>query len=201
VQGFGNVGSVVARLLSKGGCVVVGISDIQGGIWNANGLDVLQVTQHVAESGTVAGFRGAEPLSNEEIIEQPCDILVPAAVGAQIRGDNAGRVRATLIAEAANGPTTPEADVILRDRGVTVIPDILANAGGVVVSYFEWVQGLQYHFWRESEITTKLKEVMTRSVKKVWALAETSDVDLRTAALMLGVRRVADGYRTRGLYP
>jgi glutamate dehydrogenase (NAD(P)+) len=150
---------------------------------------------------SVAGFRGGEPLSNAEILEQPCDILIPAAVGAQIRADNAARIRAGVIAEAANGPTSPEADVILRERGVTVIPDILANAGGVVVSYFEWLQGLQYHFWRESEITSRLQEVMTRAVNKVWALAEKSEVDLRTAALMLGVRRVADGYRARGLYP
>jgi glutamate dehydrogenase (NAD(P)+) len=201
VQGFGNVGSVVARLLSKEGCVVVGISDIRGGVWNTKGLDIQLLTQHVADSGTVAGFRGGEPLSNAEILEQPCDILIPAAVGAQIRADNVARVRAGVIAEAANGPTAPEADVILRERRVTVIPDILANAGGVVVSYFEWLQGLQYHFWRESEITSRLQEVMTRAVNKVWALAETSEVDLRTAALMLGVRRVADGYRTRGLYP
>jgi glutamate dehydrogenase (NAD(P)+) len=201
VQGFGNVGSVVARLLWKEGCVVAGISDIQGGVWNAAGLDVHQVAQHVAESGTVAGFRDGEPMSNAEILEQPCDILVPAAVGAQIRADNAGRVRARVIAEAANGPTSPEADVILRERGVTLIPDILANAGGVVVSYFEWLQGLQYHFWREAEITSRLEEVMTRAAKKVWALAEKSEVDLRTAALMLGVQRVAEGYRTRGLYP
>ena len=189
------------RLLSKEGCVVVGISDIRGGVWNTKGLDIQLLTQHVADSGTVAGFRGGEPLSNAEILEQPCDILIPAAVGAQIRADNVARVRAGVIAEAANGPTAPEADVILRERRVTVIPDILANAGGVVVSYFEWLQGLQYHFWRESEITSRLQEVMTRAVNKVWALAETSEVDLRTAALMLGVRRVADGYRTRGLYP
>ena len=201
VQGYGNVGSVVARQLSKEGCVVVGISDIQGGIWNPEGLDVHRVTQHVTESGTVAGFPGAEALSNAELIERPCDIFIPAAVGSQIRGDNAGRVRASIVAEAANGPTTPEADVILRERGVTVIPDILANAGGVVVSYFEWVQGLQYHFWRESEITTRLQEVMTRAANQVWGLAEKDDIDLRTAALMVGVRRVADGYRTRGLYP
>ena len=148
-----------------------------------------------------AGFPGAEPLSNAEIIEQPCDIFVPAAVGSQIRGDNASRVQATVIVEAANGPTTPEADVILRERGVMVIPDILANAGGVVVSYFEWLQGRQYHFWSESEITTQLQEVMTRAVNQVWTLAEKNDVDLRTAALRVGVRRVADGYRTRGLYP
>jgi glutamate dehydrogenase (NAD(P)+) len=201
VQGYGNVGSVVARQLSKGGCVVVGISDIQGGIWNPEGLDVHGVTQHVTESGTVAGFPDAESLSNAELIERPCDILIPAAVGSQIRGDNAGRVKARVVAEAANGPTTPEADVILRERGVTVIPDILANAGGVVVSYFEWVQGFQYHFWREAEITTRLQEVMTRAVNQVWGLAEKDDIDLRTAALMVGVRRVADGYRTRGLYP
>jgi glutamate dehydrogenase (NAD(P)+) len=201
VQGYGNVGSVVARQLSKEGCVVVGISDIQGGIWNPEGLDVHGVTQHVTESGTVAGFPDAESLSNAELIERPCDILIPAAVGSQIRGDNAGRVKARVVAEAANGPTTPEADVILRERGVTVIPDILANAGGVVVSYFEWVQGLQYHFWRESEITTRLQEVMTRAANQVWGLAEKDDIDLRTAALMVGVRRVADGYRTRGLYP
>jgi glutamate dehydrogenase (NAD(P)+) len=201
VQGYGNVGSVVARQLSKEGCVVVGNSDIQGGIWNPEGLDVHRVTQHVTESGTVAGFPDAESLSNAELIERPCDILIPAAVGSQIRGDNAGRVKARVVAEAANGPTTPEADVILRERGVTVIPDILANAGGVVVSYFEWVQGLQYHFWREAEITTRLQEVMTRAVNQVWGLAEKDDIDLRTAALMVGVRRVADGYRTRGLYP
>jgi glutamate dehydrogenase (NAD(P)+) len=201
VQGYGNVGSVVARQLSKEGCVVVGISDIQGGIWNPEGLDVHRVTQHVTESGTVAGFPDAESLSNAELIERPCDIFIPAAVGAQIRGDNAGRVTASVVAEAANGPTTPEADVILRERGITVIPDVLANAGGVVVSYFEWVQGLQYHFWREAEITTRLQEVMTRAVNQVWGLAEKDDIDLRTAALMVGVRRVADGYRTRGLYP
>jgi glutamate dehydrogenase (NAD(P)+) len=181
------------------GCVVVGINDIQGGIWNPEGLDAHRVTQHVTESGTVVGFPDAEPLSNAELIEQPCDIFIPAAVGSQIRGDNAGRVKARVLAEAANGPTTPEADVILRERGVTVIPDVLANAGGVVVSYFEWVQGLQYHFWRESEITSRLQEVMTRAVNQVCSLAEKDDIDLRTAALMVGVRRVADGYRTRAV--
>ena len=201
VQGFGNVGSVVARLLSKGGCIVVGVSDVNGGIWHPHGLDIARLAHHVGESGTVAGLPGAEPLSNADIIEQPCDILVPAAVGSQLRGDNAGRIRATVIVEAANGPTTPEADVILGERGITVIPDILANAGGVVVSYFEWVQGLQYHFWRASEITTRLQEVMARTVNQVWTLAERNEVDLRMAALMIGVRRVADGYRTRGLYP
>src|SRR3989441_801533 len=145
--------------------------------------------------------RGTEPVSNAELLEQPCDILLPAATGSQIHADNADRIKATIVVEGANGPTTPEADVILRDRGVTVIPDILANAGGVIVSYFEWVQGLQYYFWRESEITTRLQEIMTRAFNRVWALGAKEGTDLRTAALMEGVRRVAEGYRVRGLYP
>src|SRR3989338_6477842 len=201
VQGFGNVGSVAARLLWREGCLVVGVSDVKGGIWNPRGLDIRDLEAHVAESGSVAGFTDTEPLTNTEILEQPCDILLPAAIGSQIREDNADRVKATIVAEGANGPTTPEADAILRDRGVTVIPDILANAGGVIVSYFEWVQGLQYYFWRESEIVSRLQEVMTRAFSRVWALAAKEGTDLRTAALMEGVRRVAEGYRVRGLYP
>jgi glutamate dehydrogenase (NAD(P)+) len=173
VQGFGNVGSVAARLLWREGCLIAGIGDVKGAIWNPDGIDIRQLETHVAEAGSVVGFPGAEPLSNADILTQPCDVLIPAAVGSVIRADNADRIKATIVAEGANAPTTPEADVILRDRGVTVIPDILANAGGVVVSYFEWVQGLQYYFWR----------------------------DLRTAALMEGVRRVAEGYKIRGLYP
>jgi glutamate dehydrogenase (NAD(P)+) len=201
VQGFGNVGGVAARLLWREGCVIVGVSDIKGGIWNPSGIDIRQLEAHVAASGGVAGFPGTEPLSNDEILTQPCDVLIPAAVGSVLRGDNAERVKATIVAEGANGPSTPEADVILRDRGVTVIPDILCNAGGVVVSYFEWVQGLQYYFWRESEITSRLQEVMTRAFNRVWAVASKEGTDLRTAALMEGVRRVAEGYKVRGLYP
>jgi glutamate dehydrogenase (NAD(P)+) len=201
VQGFGNVGGVAARLLWREGCVVVGVSDVKGGIWNSKGLDIRQLEAHVASTGGVAGFPDSEPISNMQILEQPCDILIPAAIGSQIREDNADRIKATIVAEGANGPTTPEADVILRDRGVTVIPDILANAGGVIVSYFEWVQGLQYYFWRESEITARLQEVMTRAFNRVWALATKEGVDLRTAALMEGIRRVAEGYKVRGLYP
>ena len=201
VQGFGNVGGVAARLLRREGCVVVAVSDVKGGIWNAKGLDIRQLEAHVAATGGVGGFPDSEPVSNTQILEQPCDILIPAAIGSQLREDNADRVKATIVAEGANGPTTPEADVILRDRGVTVIPDILANAGGVIVSYFEWVQGLQYYFWRESEITARLQEVMTRAFNRVWALATKEGVDLRTAALMEGIRRVAEGYRVRGLYP
>ena len=192
---------MVARLLWREGCTVVGIGDINGGIWNPRGLDIQQLATHVWESGTIVGFPDADAISNAELLEQPCDILVPAAVGSQLRQDNAERVKAEIVAEGANGPTTPEADAILRERGVTVIPDILANAGGVVVSYFEWVQGLQHYFWRESEITTRLQEIMTRAFGRVWAVARKEGTDLRTAALMEGVGRVAEAYKVRGLYP
>jgi glutamate dehydrogenase (NAD(P)+) len=201
VQGFGNVGAVAARLLWREGCVIVGVSDVRGGILNPEGIDIRQLETHVAETGSVAGFPGTEPINNTDLITQPCDVLIPAAVGGQIHQGNAERVKASIVAEGANGPTTPEADVILRERGVSVIPDILCNAGGVVVSYFEWVQGLQYYFWRESEITARLQEVMTRAFNRVWALGAKEGVDLRTAALMEGIRRVAEGYRVRGLYP
>ncbi|HEV8614676.1 MAG TPA: Glu/Leu/Phe/Val dehydrogenase [Methylomirabilota bacterium] len=201
VQGFGNVGGVTARLLWREGCTITGISDVKGGVWNEQGLDIRQLETHVAATGSVVGFPGADPVSNTDVITQPCDILIPAAIGSQIHQDNADRVKASIVAEGANGPTTPEADAILRERGVTVIPDILANAGGVVVSYFEWVQGLQYYFWRESEITARLQEVMTRAFNRVWALASKESTDLRTAALMEGVNRVAEGYKVRGLYP
>jgi glutamate dehydrogenase (NAD(P)+) len=201
VQGFGNVGGVAARLLWREGCVIVGVSDVKGGIHNPAGLDIRQLEAHIAESGSVVGFPGTQPLTNEELLTLPCDILIPAAVGGQIHERNADKIRASLVAEGANGPTTPEADVILRDRGVPVIPDILANAGGVVVSYFEWVQGLQYYFWRESEITARLQEVMTRAFNRVWALGAKEGTDLRTAALMEGIKRVSEGYKVRGLYP
>jgi glutamate dehydrogenase (NAD(P)+) len=201
IQGFGNVGAVAARLLWNDGCVVAAVSDVKGAIWNPNGLDIRQLETHVVEAGTVVGFPGADPVSNAELLSLPCDVLIPAAIGSVIHKDNADQIKATIVAEGANAPMTPEADVILRDRGVTVIPDILANAGGVVVSYFEWVQGLQYYFWRESEITARLQEVMTRAFNRVWALASKEGSDLRTAALMEGVRRVAEGYKVRGLYP
>jgi glutamate dehydrogenase (NAD(P)+) len=201
VQGFGNVGAVAARLLWREGCVIIGVSDVKGGIYNPDGLDIRQLETHMTETGSVVGFPGSDPVSNEDLLTLPCDIVVPAAVGGQIHAGNADRIKASLVAEGANGPTTPEADVILRDRGVTVIPDILANAGGVVVSYFEWVQGLQYYFWRESEITARLQEVMTRAFNRVWALGAKEGTDLRTAALMEGIKRVAEGYKVRGLYP
>jgi glutamate dehydrogenase (NAD(P)+) len=201
IQGFGNVGGVAARMLWRDGALIQGISDFKGGVWNSQGLDIRALDEHVKEAGSVVGFRGADAISNHDLLEQPCDILVPAATGSQIREDNAERIRAKIIVEGANGPTTPEADAILRGRGVLVIPDILANAGGVVVSYFEWVQGLQFFFWKESEIIARLQEIMTRAFTRVWNASKKDNVDLRTAALMEGVRRVADAHQIRGLYP
>ena len=201
VQGFGNVGGTAARLLWNDGCTIAGISDFKGGVWNPNGLDVRQLQTYVAETGSVAGFPGGEAIGNDQILEQPCDVLIPAAIDSVIHERNADRVKALIVAEGANGPTTPEADVILRDRGVTVIPDILCNAGGVVVSYFEWVQGLQHYFWKESEIISRLQEIMARSFTRVWQTSQKGGVDLRTGALMEGVSRVADAHVSRGLYP
>ena len=201
VQGFGNVGGTAARLLWNDGCTIAGISDVNGGVWNPEGIDVRQLQAHVAETGSVADFPVGEPIGNDQILEQPCDVLIPAAVDSVINDRNADRIKALIIAEAANGPTTPEADAILRDRGVTVIPDILCNAGGVVVSYFEWVQGLQHYFWKESEVISRLQEIMARAFTRVWQTAQKGGVDLRTGALMEGVSRVADAHVSRGLYP
>ncbi len=201
IQGFGNVGSVTARLLWREGATVIAVGDARGGVFNARGLDIRALAAHVTEAGTVAGFPNGDPISNAELLEVPCDVLVPAALGGQITERNADRVQAKILAEGANGPTSPEADEILADRGVLVIPDILANAGGVIVSYFEWVQGLQYHFWRESEINSRLQEIMTRAFNRVNAMAKRERVNLRTAALMVGVRRVAEAFQLRGFYP
>jgi glutamate dehydrogenase (NAD(P)+) len=201
IQGFGNVGSVTARLLWREGATVIGVSDAGGGVFNPKGLDIKALASHAAQAGTVAGFADADPLSSTELLEVPCDVLVPAALGGQLTERNAERVHARIIVEGANGPTTPEADSIFTDRGILVIPDILANAGGVIVSYFEWVQGLQYHFWRESEINSRLQEIMTRAFNQVNATAKRERVDLRTAALMVGIGRVAEAFRLRGLYP
>jgi glutamate dehydrogenase (NAD(P)+) len=201
IQGFGNVGGVAARLLWREGCTIVAVADAKGAILDTKGLDIRELGNHVKEAGTVAGFPGAESITGEDLLELPCDVLVPAALGNQITERNAGRIQARIVAEGANGPTTPEADAILAERGVLVIPDILCNAGGVVVSYFEWVQGLQYHFWRESEINSRLEELMVRAFNQVAALAKRESVNLRMAALMLGVRRVAEAYQLRGFYP
>jgi glutamate dehydrogenase (NAD(P)+) len=201
VQGFGNAGSVAARLLHALGCRVIGVSDSQGGIWNPRGLDIPAVTEYKRQARTVVGFPGTERVTNAELLELDCDILVPAALEEQITQDNAPRIKARLVAEAANGPTTPEADRILFDRGIVVLPDIYANAGGVTVSYFEWVQSLQHFYWTEAEVNRRLKEIMARSFHAIREVAERYDVHMRTAALALAIQRVAEITRLRGIYP
>jgi len=201
VQGFGNVGSVAAYLMHDQGCNAVAVSDVQGGIYNPDGLDPRAVLDYVKETGGVAGFPGSKSVSNEELLELPCDFLVPAAIEGQITGENAARIKAKIIVEGANGPTTPDADEILQERGVLVVPDILANAGGVIVSYFEWVQDLASFFWSEAEINERLERIMEQSFAGVAALAKEQEIDLRTSALLFAVRRVADALMTRGIYP
>ncbi len=201
VQGFGNVGSITARLLSEMGCKVVGVSDISGGVYNANGLDIHRALRYSREHGGLKGLPGAEIVTNQELLELPCDILIPAALENQLTRGNASRIQARLIIEAANGPTTPEADLILNERGIPVVPDILANAGGVTVSYFEWVQDLQRFFWEEDEINKRLESIMTRSYKAVCNKAEEQQVSLRLGAYLLAVARVAEATEVRGVYP
>ncbi len=201
VQGFGKVGGPVVELLADQGCVVVGVSDVGGGVYNARGLSPVGLAAHHAEAKTVAGYEGGEPVTNEELLELECDVLVPAALEEVITEDNADRVLARIVVEAANGPTTPEADEILHDRGVHVVPDILANAGGVTVSYFEWVQDLQAYFWTSDEVNAKLRRVMEDSYVSVLDLAQDRKVTMRQAATILGVQRVAEAHTTRGLFP
>jgi glutamate dehydrogenase (NAD(P)+) len=201
VQGFGNVGGVAARLFDEMGCRVVGVSDARGGIYNAQGLPVAALLEHAQAARWLEGCAAGDAVGNEELLELPCDVLVPAAVGGVLTEKNADRVQARLVVEGANGPASPEADAILRDRGITVVPDILANAGGVIVSYFEWVQDLHLHFWKEAEVNRRLREVMVDAYARVAALAKEQGVDLRQAALMVAVSRVARAKALRGLYP
>jgi glutamate dehydrogenase (NAD(P)+) len=201
IQGMGNVGGVTADLLYKQGCTIVGISDSLSGVYNPKGLDIPAVFRYKEEHDVLKGYRGAEHVTNAELLELPCDILVPAAIQGQITERNAGRIMAKMIAEGANGPTTPGADRILDERGIFVIPDILANAGGVTVSYFEWVQDLQSLFWSEEEINAKLERIMTRSFADVYKTAQERKVDMRTAANVLAVSRVVQAYQDRGIYP
>lgn len=201
VQGYGNVGSVSAYLMHDQGCKIVGASDSRGGIYKPDGFDPRDVLRHKKETGSVIGYPGAETITNEELLELPCDILIPSALEKQITEDNAGRIKAKLIAEGANGPTTPDADVILRDKGIFIVPDILANAGGVTVSYFEWVQGLQSFFWSEEEINQKLERIMTTSFAEVLAVSQEKGIDMRTAALVRAIDRVAEAIYIRGIYP
>ena len=202
IQGFGNVGSVSAQLLSAEGFKVVAVSDVFGGIYNPDGLDVPALLSHQAEHGRVTGFPGAkEEISNSALLELPVTVLVPAALENQFSLENAARIQAKLIVEAANGPTTPEADDIFHQRGVVVVPDILANAGGVTVSYFEWVQDLQSFFWEETEINSRLTKIMQRAYQQVDDLAQEHRTTLRMGAYCLAVKRVADATAIRGIYP
>lgn len=201
VQGFGNVGGATARLFHQRGALVVGVSDVAGGIYNPRGLDIPAVVDHLRRTGSVVGFAGSDPVSNREILELSCDVLAPAALQNQITPENAGRIQASMVVEGANGPTTPDADLILRDRGILLLPDILANAGGVTVSYFEWVQDIQSFFWSAAQVNSRLARIMKSAFDNVWNTGERHGVDLRTAAYMVGVARVAEATLTRGIYP
>jgi glutamate dehydrogenase (NAD(P)+) len=201
IQGFGKVGGFAAQLFHDAGFNVIAVSDYKGGVYNPRGLNPTALMRYKAGSDTIAGFPGADALSNEELLELDCDLLIPAALEDQITEANADRIRARIIVEAANGPTTPEADHLLNDKGVLVVPDILANAGGVTVSYFEWVQDIQAYFWTEDEVNARMREVMVKAYENVRALAEERQVRLRLAALSIGIGRVAEAHRVRGLYP
>jgi glutamate dehydrogenase (NAD(P)+) len=200
VQGFGNVGSIAARMCFEAGAKIVAVSDIQGGIHAPGGLDMPAVLAHYEKARTLRGFPGAEAVTNEALLELDCDILIPAANENQIRGKNAGNIKAKIIVEGANGPTTARADEILNAKNVLVVPDILANAGGVTVSYFEWVQDRAGFFWRESEVNERLEDIMVQSFKDVATMAEKYGVSFRIAAYMLGISRVAHDTMVRGLY-
>ena len=201
VQGFGNVGSNAALHAYHQGFTVVAVSDVDGGIYKADGLDVEAVIEHVEQTGGLAGFPDADNLNNIELLTLDCDVLIPAALEGQITEHNANDIKARYIIEGANGPTTPEADDILNDRGIFLVPDILANAGGVVVSYFEWVQDLQSFFWDQEEVFRQLQRIMIRGYDFTQSTAEKHDVDMRTAAQLAAIKRVAEAVQVRGFYP
>jgi glutamate dehydrogenase (NAD(P)+) len=201
VQGFGNVGAFFAKLVSELGATVVAVSDSGGGIHNPNGIDVAATFAHKRGGGALSDLKGADRISNDELLLIDCDVLAPCALEQVITEDNADQVRARLIVEGANGPVTPAGDEVLEDNGVLVLPDVLANAGGVVVSYFEWVQGLQEYFWKEDEVNARLNEIVTRAFEETWATYEERKTSMRMAAYGLAVERVAEATITRGLYP
>jgi glutamate dehydrogenase (NAD(P)+) len=200
IQGFGNVGSVAAQMFSDAGCKVTAISDVTGGYYNAAGIDLSGALAYAQEHHSLDGYRGGDHITNEELLELPCDVLVPAALEKVLTLDNASRVSAKLIVEGSNGPTTPEADRIFNARGIVVIPDIVANAGGVTVSYFEWAQDRAGYFWKESEVNERLADVMLENFAKVSELAELRGVPLRTAAYMVAITRVVHSMNIRGVY-
>ena len=201
IQGFGNAGSIAAELLHRIGTKVLAVSDSNGGILDRKGLDIPNVVAHKAKTGSVAGFPGAKPIAGEEVLELDCDVLIPAALENQITLANADRVKARIVAEAANGPTTPGADRILFEKGIVVIPDILANAGGVTVSYFEWVQDLQELFWEVEDVNRKLEKIMGKAFGDVHNSAREYKVDMRTGAYILAVDRVVKATEARGIWP
>jgi glutamate dehydrogenase (NAD(P)+) len=200
VQGFGNVGSVAAKMFAERGCRIVGISDVSGGYYNPKGIDLAGATAYAQEHHSLHGYRGGERVTNEAFLELPCDVLVPAALEKQLTRDNAGRVQAKLIVEGANGPTTPDADHVFASRGITVIPDIVANAGGVTVSYFEWAQDRSGYFWKESEVNERLADILLTNFDHVRAVSRERRISLRTAAYVLAIDRVVKSLRIRGVY-
>jgi glutamate dehydrogenase (NAD(P)+) len=201
VQGFGNVGSYLARFVAQDGAKVVAVSDSAGGVYNPNGIDVEAAIARKRETGSIGGLPGTDPVSNDDLLLLDVDVLAPCALEQVISESNADRIKARIIVEGANGPVTPAADEILDQNGVLILPDILANAGGVIVSYFEWVQGLQEYFWREDEVNAKLNDIVTRAFNETWALHESKDVSMRLASYGLAVQRVAEATVTRGIYP
>jgi glutamate dehydrogenase (NAD(P)+) len=201
VQGFGKVGGPAAYLAQERGAKVIAISDVNGGVYNPRGLDLAALRLHVVSQGSVTSFSQGEFISNADLLELDCDVLMPCAMENQITGTNAARVRAKIVAEGANGPLTPEADQILQEKGVFVIPDVLCNAGGVTVSYFEWVQDLQSFFWGEDEINERLRQIMVRSFNQILRVAHEKNIDMRTAAQVLAIHRVAEAVQLRGIYP
>jgi glutamate dehydrogenase (NAD(P)+) len=201
VQGFGKVGAPAAYLIEEAGAKIIAVSDVQGGVYNAKGINSRDLLKYVSANGTVVGYPGSEPISNVDLLELKCDVLMPCAMENQITAANARRIQAKIIAEGANGPVTPEADEILNDNGVFIIPDILCNAGGVTVSYFEWVQDLQSFFWGEDEINERLRRIMVRSFNQVLRVMQEKGVDPRTAAQIYAIQRVAEAMMIRGIYP
>jgi glutamate dehydrogenase/leucine dehydrogenase len=200
IQGFGNSGYHAAEILDELGSKVIAVSDVNGGILNEKGLDVSKIFEHCRKTGYVANYPESETITNAELLELPCDVLIPAALEGQITRQNAGNIRTKVVVEGANGPTSPFADEILDDNGIFVIPDILANAGGVTVSYFEWVQNVQRLFWNENDVNQRLNQVMTKAFHKVYELSLKEKVNIRTAAYMLGIGRGGEAKRLRGVF-
>lgn len=201
IQGTGNVGATVARLLVQRGATIIAVAKSQGGVYDTAGLNVDHVLEYMAENKTLKGYPKGTPVTNQELLELDCDILVPAAIENQITLENADRIKAKIVAEGANGPINPEADRILSQKGIMVIPDILCNAGGVTVSYFEWVQSREAYFWSIEEVNARLKEIITSSFREVCQVADRYGVDLRKAAYILAIDRVKSAYELRGIYP